>query len=164
MPLQLNLHHLEKRDLTLEGELPVAELDLEGLDEMIDSPSPLTYEFHAHLAGRSILIQGRLRLPLHCRCVRCLKEFDFMVELLDWTCHLELEGEEKVLVQNDCVDLTGFIREDILLAFPQHPLCDPGCGGLPNPHAFGRNQSGAAETCQTDSGSSVWSELNKLKF
>jgi uncharacterized metal-binding protein YceD (DUF177 family) len=46
--------------------------------------------------------------------------------------HLPLEGEDKVPVDNDCVDLTPFVREDILLEFPQHPLCKPDCGGIEN--------------------------------
>ncbi len=35
-----------------------------------------------------------------------------------------------VPIKNDCVDLTPWVREDILLGFPQHPLCRPDCGGL----------------------------------
>ena len=31
---------------------------------------------------------------------------------------------------DDSVDLTAVIREDILLAFPAHPVCDPHCAGL----------------------------------
>ena len=46
--------------------------------------------------------------------------------------HLPLEGEEAVSVVNDCVDLTPYVREDILLEFPQHPLCEPECRGLRN--------------------------------
>jgi len=38
---------------------------------------------------------------------------------------LPLEGEEKTPVDNDCVDLTPFAREDMLLEFPQHPVCEP---------------------------------------
>ena len=40
------------------------------------------------------------------------------------------EGEDRVAVDNDCVDLTPYLREDILLEFPQHPLCKPECRGL----------------------------------
>ena len=41
-----------------------------------------------------LLVQGRLRLLLDCQCVRCLKPFQYRLELDDWTCHLPLEGEE----------------------------------------------------------------------
>jgi len=60
------------------------------------------------------------------------------------------------------VDLTPFAREDILLEFPQHPLCDPECSGLPNSSVGkAKKNSGAGKT---EAGSSAWAELNKLKF
>ena len=36
MPLLINLRHLEKRDLTLKGELPVADLDIDTRDACAD--------------------------------------------------------------------------------------------------------------------------------
>ena len=68
---------------------------------------------------------------LACQCVRCLTSFRLPLELNGWTCHLPLQGEDRVKVLNDCVDLTPYVREDILLEIPQHPLCDPECRGLP---------------------------------
>jgi uncharacterized metal-binding protein YceD (DUF177 family) len=60
------------------------------------------------------------------------------------------------------VDLTPYVREDILLEFPRHPLCNPECRGLPN-KSIGkpRNTSG---TGKTGADSSAWAELNKLKL
>jgi uncharacterized protein len=73
-----------------------------------------------------------------------------------------LEGEDKVLVSNDCVDLTPYVREDIVLAFPQHPLCEPECRGLQaaSPNG-GRASSGENITGDL---SPAWAELNKLKL
>jgi uncharacterized metal-binding protein YceD (DUF177 family) len=67
-----------------------------------------------------------------------------------------------VPVDNDCVDLTGPIRDDILLAFPQHPLCNPECRGLPTGYSGKRRKTTTAGLPQI--GSSAWNELNKLKF
>jgi uncharacterized protein len=78
-----------------------------------------------------LLVQGRLHLNLDCECVRCLKPFQYRLELDGWACHLPLQGEDCVAAVNDCVDLTPYVREDILLEFPRHPLCDPECRGLP---------------------------------
>ncbi len=74
--------------------------------------------------------RGQLQLTLECECVRCLRPFQNHLVLKRWACHLPLLGEEKVLVVDDCVDLTPWLREDILLAYPQHPLCEPKCSGL----------------------------------
>ena len=93
---------------------------------------------------------------------RRLKKFQQIVRLDPWNANLPLSGEEKVAVENDCVDLTPLIREDILLAFPQHPLCENECSGLPKP--LPRPVKHGAGARQSDSVSSPWAELNKLKF
>jgi uncharacterized protein len=162
MPISVNLRHLEDCDLQLEGELPSQELDIETRDEMIQLKHPLKYALEVQKLPESVLVQGQASLPLNCQCVRCLKPFDFTLTLDPWTLDVPLQGDEAVEVINDCVDLTPFLREDILLEFPQHPLCDPECRGLPNPSVGkAKNKSGAGKT---EAGSSAWAELNKLKF
>ncbi len=44
MPLIVNLRHLEEHNVTLCGELPVKEMDLETGDEMIQVAGPLQYD------------------------------------------------------------------------------------------------------------------------
>ena len=162
MPLSFNIRHLEHQTVTLRGELPVAELDLAGIDELIQAESPLRHDLVVEKHEHSILVQGRLGLNLSCECVRCLKSFEYRLAFDSWSCLLPLEGEDKALVNNDCVDLTPYVREDIVLAFPQHPLCEPECRGLmaasPNGArpASGANAAGGL--------SSAWAELNKLKL
>jgi uncharacterized metal-binding protein YceD (DUF177 family) len=162
MPLLINLRLLENQPLVLRGELPVSELDLEGVDELIHTPKTLTYDLVAQSVGNDVLVQGRLQMGLECECARCLKSFVKPLDLSRWAVHLPLEGEDKVAIENDCVDLTPFLREDILLQFPQHPLCEPGCCGLSiTPPGSDKKSSGASQKVET---SSAWAELNKLKF
>ena len=159
MPLKFNVRHLEKRDLTLEGELPVAELELEALDELIHTHEPLAYDLQVQKLSEGILVTGSFRLPVQCDCARCLTPFQQEISIDDWTCHLPFTGEEKVEIVNDCVDLAPILREDIVLAFPQHPLCDPECKGLKSPQKD--LKPGDLKRAEP---SSAWSELNKLKF
>ena len=161
MPITVNLRHLEAHNKRLSGELPVSELDLDSRDELIQARRPLEYDLEVQKLEENLLVQGKLRLVLDCECARCLKPVEHVVEFAPWTAHLELEGEEKVSVVNDVVDLTPIIREDILLEFPQHPLCDPECGGLPNSLTSKKKKTGSS---RAEGGSSPWSELNKLKF
>jgi uncharacterized protein len=109
-----------------------------------------------------LLAQGHLHLRLDCQCVRCLKPFLYNLELDRWICHLPLRGEDCAAVVNDGVDLTPYVREDILLEFPRHPLCKLECRGLPK-RSVGKskNASGAGKA---ESDSSPWAELNKLKL
>jgi uncharacterized protein len=162
MPILINLRELEKDDLHLEGELPVAELDIANVDELIKGEEPLQYDLEVHKLEDSILAQGNVSLDLKCECARCLKPFIYRLELEDWACHVALEGEEKTAIANDCVDLTPMVREDILLGFPQHPLCKPECGGLPKKAIVKTKKASGAG--QTKEKLSAWAELNKLKF
>ncbi|HOX56193.1 MAG TPA: YceD family protein [Candidatus Paceibacterota bacterium] len=162
MPLIVNLRHLEAHNARLRGELPVAELDIDTRDEVIRLACPLEHDLEVQKLDKGLLVQGRLRLILECQCVRCLKQFQYHLELDDWTCHLPLQGEDRVAVTNDCVDLTPSVREDILLEFPRHPLCNPGCNGLPATSiSKSKRISG---TGKTEVDRSTWAELNKLKL
>jgi uncharacterized metal-binding protein YceD (DUF177 family) len=160
MPVTFNVRHLEDQDLHLKGEVSPEELDIQGLDELIQVRKGLHYDLRVEKMERSMLVQGRLDIRLNCECARCLKPFEHRLLLPDWACHLALEGEEAVVISNDVVDLTPYIREDIVLALPQHPLCRPECTGLEPP------KKGSAADAQHESEltSSAWSELNKLKF
>jgi len=162
MPLLINLRHLQKEPMVLKGELPPKELDLAGIDELIQAPFALKHSLEAQELDGGVLVQGQLHLNLRCECVRCLKVFIFEVDFPSWAGHLPLSGEDAAVVKDDCVDLTPLIREDILLAFPQHPLCEPDCRGLPQKPPVGSKKSkGASQSVET---SSAWAELNKLKF
>jgi uncharacterized protein len=162
MAALINLRHLERDNLRLEGEIPAAELEIEGMDELIHVDEPLHYAVEAQKLDNGILVQGNLQITLKCECARCLNPFFHRLELKDWACHLPLEGDDKVLVANDCVDLTPHMREDILLEFPQHPLCKSECSGLPGKTVVKTKKTGGSG--QTKENSSAWAELNKLKF
>jgi uncharacterized protein len=155
--LKVNLRHLEEQGIHLKGELPVAELDLGVNDELVRAEQPLRYDLNVEQLHDAVLVTGALALPLECECARCLKKFKTELKLAGWAAHLPLEGEDKVAVENDCVDLTPFVREDILLDFPQHPLCRPECAGLKNKAAR------KAEAVEKPA-AAVWAKLDKLKL
>jgi uncharacterized metal-binding protein YceD (DUF177 family) len=161
MPLVVNLRHLANHNVRLQGELPADDLDLETHDEMIRVSGPVAHDLEAQLLDDNLLLRGSLRVVLDCQCVRCLKPFACKLDLAEWTCLLPLKGEERVAVSGDCVDLTPHIREDILLAFPQHPVCDAKCPGLAKVEIGMKKTSGREKT---ESGSSAWSALDKLKL
>jgi len=161
MPLVVNLRHLANHNVLLQGELPTGELDLETHDEMIRVNGPVSHDLEAQLLGDNLLVRGSLRVELNCQCVRCLKPFAYDLHLAEWIRLLPLKGEESVPVSSDCVDLTPHIREDILLAFPQHPVCESKCRGLAKAEI---RKEKTSDRPRTESGSSAWSALDKLKL
>jgi uncharacterized protein len=161
MPLTINIRHLEAKDLRVQGQLAAPELQLDDDDELVRARLPLRYDLTAHQAGHDILVSGRLEMALDCECARCLKPFRFRLKIPDWLLHLPLEGTEKAAVKDDAVDLTPYLREAILLEFPQHPLCDSDCAGLPKrADASSQKNDGSGPMPEA----SAWAELNKLKF
>jgi len=162
MPLLVNLLHLAQHGVSLKGEMPAEELELDIHDDMIKANSPLEYSLEVEKLEDSLLVQGRLRIKLDCRCVKCLEPFAHSVTIDPWACHLPLSGEDAVSVNSDCVDLTPYIREDTLLGFPQHPVCKPECDGLT--HGPSTHDSKSVPPIQGNESSSTWSELDKLKL
>lgn len=162
MSLRINLHHLENHPLVLKEDLGVEEMKWEVEDELVHLQSPLRCELLVQAEPGGILVQGRLEIVLDCECARCLKSFQQTLTVPDLAILIPLEGEEKATVVNDCVDLTPYLREDILLALPQHPLCDAQCGGLSD--TLSAHLKGPQEPQSDGIVSSAWAELNKLKF
>ncbi len=162
MSLTVNLRHLEAHPVRLSGKLSVEEIDIDPRDEVIRVVQPLEYALEVQKVEKALLVQGRLHLDLECQCVRCLKQFQHHLNLNHWTCHLPLQGEERTPVVNDCVDLTPYVREDILLEFPRHPVCGSECRGMPKT-SLGEPKD-TSTTGKREMNLPAWAELNKLKL
>jgi uncharacterized protein len=160
MPLRVNIRHLEDCEIRLKGELPVAELAFDLRDELIRAEKPLHYDLGLGNLHDAVLVQGRLRMVLSCECARCLQPFECELVLNEWALHLPLSGEDKVSMENDSIDLTPFVREDMLLEFPQHPLCKPNCAGLKKKSGVHKSD----DKREREQKPSAWTELDKLKL
>jgi uncharacterized protein len=131
MAIKLNLQQLEQEDLQLDGQLSAAELDLQmGGDILVHSAGTLDYQLDATQAGDTLLVRGALNIDFACDCARCLEPFTYTLELTEWTCALPLTGPDAVQPKGEYLDLTPWVREDILLGLPQHPQCGSECQGL----------------------------------
>jgi uncharacterized metal-binding protein YceD (DUF177 family) len=130
-----------------------------GLQEAgVEPLGPLTYELHAGLSDGGLWVHGTLSLHIRQVCVRCLEPFDTVLHVPEFAIQVELDGKESV-------DLTPFLREDILLALPPYPKCDEAEGRhCPFVSRFADALTG--ETLGGNSAASapaVWSVLDKWK-
>lgn len=132
------------------GEDPASVLELEG--GSMQAVAPLSYALDVGLSEGGLFATGRLHSVFRMECVACLSAFEQDIEVLDFACQVELQGREEV-------DLTEFLREDILLALPAHPHCDENgrrtCPGPP------LRQS---DTEPNESRRDVWGDLDRLKL
>ena len=164
MSLLIPLAQLAHGEVRLEGELEPSFLSAE-LDErrdLVRADRSLAYQITVRRVGASIMAEGWLRTELACECARCLKPFRQAVEIAAWSLILPLEGAEAAPVVNDAVDLTPHVREDTLLALPQHPLCDPECRGLLSAPSGGAKDPDTASSPGGDV--SAWAALDRLKL
>ena len=113
--MKVHLKQIPAEGLHLEGEedCPVQELEPEG----IRCAGRLHYDLDVGVASRGLWANGSLSLPVELRCVSCLEKFVHEIRVPAFAVHMELPGPETI-------NLTPFMREDILLNLPAHPHCD----------------------------------------
>ena len=113
--MKIHLKQIPADGLHLEGEedCPVPELKAEGIRCL----APLHYNIDIGLSDGSLWANGSLKQPVELSCVSCLAKFVYEIKVPAFALHTELHGPETV-------DLTPFMREDILLNLPAHPRCD----------------------------------------
>ena len=92
--------------------------DILQLDEPGIRPvDTLFYSLFAQLDHQNLLVRGTLSLSVELDCVSCLQPFLYPLVVRDFMVQIPVGP-------NDNVDLTEFMREDIVLALPAHPRCD----------------------------------------
>ena len=113
--MKIHLKQVPAQGLHLDGDedCPIHDLEAEG----IRCAGPLHYNLDVGVAGGALWARGSLSQPVELRCVSCLENFVHDIQVPAFAVHTELHGPETV-------DLTPFIREDLLLSLPAHPRCD----------------------------------------
>lgn len=84
--------------------------------------------------AQGLLVQVKLRANVSAECVRCLTGFSLPLEidfadLYAFSQHTVAESGF-LLPENGKVDLGPVVREEMLLAIPISPICDPNCKGF----------------------------------
>jgi uncharacterized protein len=119
----IELARIKPEGYRVEGEELPGILELEGSPD-IQQVQPIRYHLSAMRTGRTVIVRGALQTDVALRCSRCTEFYSFSVQCPDFTCTREVQpGDESV-------DLTGEIRETILLGFPNYPVCRTECKGL----------------------------------
>lgn len=113
--MKIHLRQLPPGSSKWEGEEDAAPL---GLGDVEAVPlGPLIYCLEVGVSRDGLFATGSLILNVQLQCVACLRFFEYKVQIENFAIQVELTGRESV-------DLTPFVREDILLALPSYPRCD----------------------------------------
>jgi uncharacterized metal-binding protein YceD (DUF177 family) len=113
--VKIHLKQIPTDGLHLEGEEKCLLSELETDD--LRCAGPLRYDLELGISEGALWANGSLSQPVELRCVSCLENFDYEIKVPAFALHTELHGPETV-------DLTPFMREDVLLNLPAHPHCD----------------------------------------
>lgn len=97
----------------------------------VEAGSQMQLSVRAESVEDGIFVSGRARASIATECGRCLREFERKIEVdLAELFFYEPENEEEYRVFGDRLDLSGTLRDHIVLALPFQPLCRDDCGGL----------------------------------
>ncbi|MEO5719746.1 MAG: DUF177 domain-containing protein [Chthoniobacterales bacterium] len=150
--MKIHLRQIPAEGMHLEGEekCPLPPLD----PPEARCAGPLHYDLEVGISEGSLWVSGALAQPAELHCVRCLEAFPFEIKVPEFAVHTELSGPE-------AIDLTPFMREDILLALPAYPHCDREGGRVcPVPEVLKKaDEPGVLEARPPD-----WSALDQLKI
>jgi uncharacterized protein len=152
--MKVHLKQIPPEGLHLEGreDCPILELEAEG----IRCTGPMHYNIEIGVSDGALWASGALNQPLELSCVACLDRFVYEIKVPAFALHTELHGPETV-------DLTPFMREDILLNLPAHPHCDRD-GGRICEAAAALDEPVAQVDVTQGKRQSDWDALDKLKL
>ncbi|HEY4456739.1 MAG TPA: DUF177 domain-containing protein [Pseudonocardiaceae bacterium] len=111
-----------------------------GFDTVIEVPkgSTITFDALAESVVEGVLMSGTATAHTEGECSRCLDpltdtvevEFTELYAYPDSLTEATTDEDEIYRITDDLIDLEPVIRDAIVLALPQAPLCTPDCLGL----------------------------------
>jgi uncharacterized metal-binding protein YceD (DUF177 family) len=152
--MKIHIRQIPSEGLHLDGEEEFPLVDV--VSEDVRSAGKLRYSLDLGISEDSLWATGSLSQPVELRCVRCLERFPYNIEVKKFSIHLDLPGPEEV-------DLTPYLREDILLNLPPHPHCDRE-GGRVCPAPATLQETNTKLTESSSKQEHDWSELDKLRL
>ena len=151
MGLIIDIQKIPAGGMHITGALDPSELDIEY--NGVAATGDLAYDLGVEVVGGEFLARGRLHIPLEFTCSRCLKPFGSQINVNRFTFSQQVKGSETI-------DLTGNLREDIIIALPIKPLCAQTCKGMCV--YCGKNLNLERCSCASRSGDVRWSALEGL--
>jgi len=167
-PLRLQIRGIPEGVSRLAADVAPADLDLLAADA--EFVGPVAVELEVIRADEQMQFRGYARLTTRQRCARCLETIEcglsVPVEVVARRKGPRDEGQEPadglILHNGEEIGLANEVRELILLAIPQAPVCREDCAGL-CPQCGANRNVGPCRCERTGPGDPRWSELARLR-
>ncbi|MDQ2868158.1 MAG: hypothetical protein M3R59_07095 [Verrucomicrobiota bacterium] len=151
--MKVHLKQIPSEGLQLAGEEDCPIEDLPNVRCL----GPLRYDLEIGLSEGALWANGTLAQPVELQCDACLENFAHEIRVPAFALHTELHGPE-------AVDLTPFMREDILLNLPAYPRCDRDGGHVcKGPKAITADPISEV-AAEEDKREHDWGALDRLKL
>ncbi len=118
MSLRIDPKGLPEEGLHIEGHLAPAVFGLKPDDE-VRAVSHLEYDLNVTCDEDGLIVQGRIVATFDLACGRCAERFQLRMDLPAYALDVPFENA-------GAIDLTSWLREDMLLALPTFPRCEMG--------------------------------------
>lgn len=171
--MRIDLEKLEESGGRFVERYETGQLELEESD--VQLVSPVEIRGRVRRKGAEAELTGELHLRAAIACARCLKPVELPVDVsfrerfvtaVLWREEEqhELQSEDLNLsvIDGETIDLDELVKEEILLALPDHVLCKEDCQGLCPVCGIDRNT--AACECESKPIDSRWEKLKDLRF
>lgn len=153
--MKIHLKQIPPEGLHLEGEEDCPLADLGSPD--IECVGPLHYHLDLGISDGALWGTGAISQRVDLRCVSCSERFEHEISVPAFALHTELHGPETV-------NITPFMREDILLNLPPYPRCDRHGNRTCLGPKITISETGPGSPASAGKREHDWEKLNKLNL
>lgn len=165
--LVVNLARVEREGRArVDAEIPPDDAFWKDLD--VEPSAPLTVRLEAQQAGPDVVVRGALHGVFGMACRRCLDRVETEIdEELGVLYRAGVEEDDEggdvlpLPERGNELDLTGPVREQVLLAVPRYVYCREDCKGLCA--TCGANLNETTCECAPEELDERWAPLRQLK-
>jgi uncharacterized protein len=151
----VSLIDMDIDEKSYQGEDPSSILELDD-QKFVRAEGPVKYDLKINLVDCELVVRGEIKADVSFICMRCTEFFRVTVQDSSFLRVVQVNDN------TESVDLTGDIRETIILAFAVSPVCDSGCKGLCD--QCGTNLNKEKCECVPPAGEDRWGALNELRL
>jgi uncharacterized protein len=119
--LLINLKRIHEKPILLDAEVTPTDLELEHPDFVFSHP--VFVHASVQIIAREILVEGKIHFQLNTECARCLEPMT--KEITAGSLLFSYEYQDQ-----DFLDITPDIRDELYLNLPTRTLCSESCRGL----------------------------------
>lgn len=103
---------------------------IEFLGETYEFPNGVSVSCEWRYDGEGVIVTGRFDSDIAVRCARCTEEFVYTIGFNFAEYYKKQPEEGTYAYQDDVIDLSQMLEDNVVINLPMRFLCKPDCKGL----------------------------------